>query len=128
MRIGNDDTFLLMEAAPLEGGYSALRVEAVASASGRKFTAAHDRLMMDSDEATVQRFVEFADLKREQFETPFTEGGWLRFQRDSHGAIIVRYRVGGWKAAAAMEGEVLVDGEFANSFCREFGALLRSQR
>ena len=128
MRIGNDDTFLLMEATPLEGGYSALRVESVASASGRKFTAVHDRVMMDSDEATVQRFVEFADLKREQFETQFTDGGWLRFQRDSHGAIIVRYRIGSYKAPAAMEGEVLVDGEFASSFCREFRALLRSQR
>lgn len=128
MRIGNDDTFLLMEATPLEGGYSALRVESVASASGRKFTAAHDRLMMDSDDATVHRFAEFADLKREQFETPLTEGGWLRFRRDSHGAIIVRYRIGSYKSSAAMEGEVLVDGEFANSFCRDFGALLRSQR
>jgi len=128
MRIGNDDNFLLMEATPLEGGFNALRVEAVASASGRKFTAAHDRLMMDSDEATVQRLAEFADLKRDQFETEFTEGGWLRFQRDSHGAIVVRYRIGGWSAAAAMEGEILVDGEFANSFYRDFGALLRSQR
>jgi hypothetical protein len=131
MRIGNDDNSLLLEATPLEGGYTALRVEAVSSASHWKFTAAHDRLMMNSDEATVQRFADFADLKRDQFETAFTEGGWLRFHRDSHGAIVACYRIGGssfrfraWKAS--MEGEVFVDGEFANSFCREFGALLRS--
>jgi hypothetical protein len=127
MRIGSADTFLLMEVTPLEGGYNALRLEAVASALGQKFTVVHDRLRMGSGEQAIQHLGEFADLKRDQFETAFTEGGWLRFQRNSHGAIIVRYRIGG-RNAAAMEGEVLVDGEFANSFCREFGSLLRSQR
>jgi hypothetical protein len=128
MRIGNDDNFLLIEASPLEGGHTALRVEAAASASGRRFAALHDRLMMDSDEATLQHFSDFASLKRGHFEAAFTESGWLRFQRNSHGAIIVRYRISDWKASAAMEGEVLIDGEFANSFCREFDALLRSQK
>ena len=128
MRIGNDDSFLLIEANPLDGGYAALRVEAAASASGRKFTASHDRLMMNTDDATVRTFSDFASLKTAQFETILTEDGWLNFHRDSHGAITVRYRIGGWKASASMEGQVLVDGEFANNFCRDFAALLKTQR
>ena len=128
MRIGQDNNFLCIESSPLEGGYSAFRAEAVATASGRRFTASHDRLMMDSDEATLRRFADFESLKSEQIEIPFTEGGWLRFQRDPHGYIAVRYRISGWKASAAMEGEVVVEGEFAGSFCREFGALLRGHK
>ena len=128
MRIGQDDNFLSIELSPLDGGYSAFRAEAVATASGRRFTASHDRLMMDTDEATLQRFSDFETLKSEQMEIPLTEGGWLRFQRDSHGYITLRYRIGGWKASAALEGEVVVEGEFAGGFCRDFGALLRGKR
>jgi hypothetical protein len=126
MRIGKEDGYLLIEAISLGGGVPAFKVEAVSSASGRRFTASHDRLIMDRGEATFRNFADFESLKSGQFETEFTEGGWLRFQRDSRGCVTVKYRIGGWKAAAAMEGEVLVEGEFANSFCREFGALLRS--
>jgi len=128
MRIGHDEIFLLIESEPLDGGYAAMRVEAVASASGRKFTASHDRLMMVTDDSTVQNFSDFASLKSGQFETTLTENGWLRFKRNSHGAITVRYRIGSWKVSAAMEGEVVVEGEFANAFCREFSILLRSQK
>ena len=125
MRIGDDDNFLLIEARSLEGDYAALRVEAVASASGRRFSVLHDSLMMDVDEATVQRFSEFASLKTEQFEIALTENGWLRFQRDLRGAITVRYRIATYKMPAALEGEVFVHGEFANKICREFGVFLQ---
>jgi hypothetical protein len=128
MRIGRDDNFLSIELTPLDGGYSAFRVEAVATTSGRRFTASHDKLMMDTDEATLRRFADFESLKSGRIEIPLSEGGWLRFQRDSHGCIIVRYRVGGWKPVAAMEGELLVEGEFAGKFCHEFGALLRGHK
>jgi hypothetical protein len=125
MRIGDEHNFLLIEECTLEGDYAVLRVEAMASASGRKFTASNDRLMMEVSDETIQRFLDFAALKIAKFETGLTESGYVRFQRDSHGAITVRYRIGGWKALAAMEGELLVGGEFANRFCRDFEALIR---
>ncbi|MBA4149611.1 MAG: hypothetical protein H0X66_15985 [Verrucomicrobia bacterium] len=128
MRIGQDDNFFSIESIPRQGGYASCRVEAVASASGRRFTASHDRLMLDSSDTTIQRFTEFESLRSEQIEIPFTEAGWLRLQRDARGCITVRYRIGGWTASAAMEGELVVEGEFAGSFCSEFGALLRGQR
>ena len=128
MRIGQDDHFLSIESVPLAGGFAACRVEAVASAAGRKFTASHDRLMLDSSDATIQRFAEFESHMSEQIEIPLTESGWLRLQRDAKGYIVVRYRIAGWKASAAMEGELTVEGEFAGGFCRQFGALLRGQK
>jgi hypothetical protein len=129
MRIGqHDDNYLLIESDSGVVDYPPLRVAAVATASGRRFTASHDRLLMASDEATIQRFAQFEDLKSEEVEITLSESGWIRLQRDSHGWITVRYRIGGWKASAAMEGEVIVEGEFAGGFCREFGRLLRGKK
>jgi hypothetical protein len=84
--------------------------------------------MLDSSDATMQRLADFETFKTEQIEIGFTESGWLRFLRGSHGQITVHYRIGDLKASAAMEGKVVVEGEFAGRFCREFGALLKGQR
>ena len=128
MRIGRDDNFLFIESCPLEGGYTAFRVEALATASGRRFSASHDRLMLESSEQVKQRFADFEALKSQHCEVSLSEGGWLRFERDARGYITLRYRIGSRKTSVAMEGAVVVEGEFAGSFCREFGGLLRSQR
>ena len=128
MRIGRDDNFLSIESCPLEGGYPACRVEALATVSGRRFSASHDRLMLESSEQVKQRFADFEAFKREHFEVPLSEGGWLLFERDARGYIALRYRIGGRQASAAMEGAVVVEGQCAGSFCREFGALLSTQR
>ncbi len=128
MRIGDDDNFLSIDSDPMLGGYTTCRFQAAATASsGRRFTASHDCVMMDASEPVRKRFAEFADLRTTRIEIPLTEGGWIRLERDNRGYITVRYRIGGWKASAAMEGEVLIEGEFANSFYREFGALIKAQ-
>jgi hypothetical protein len=128
MRIGHDDNFLSIDSDPMLGGYATCRTQAVASASsGRRFTASHDCVMMDASDPVRECFVKFANLGSIQTKIPLSEGGWIHLERDNRGYIIVRYRVGGWKASAAMEGEVFVEGEFANSFCREFGALFSAQ-
>ena len=126
MRIGRDDNFLLIENRPLEGGFLACRIEAVATASGRRFSALHDAVLLDTSEPAVQRFAEFATLKKDRSEITLTEGGWLRLERDVRGYITVHYRIGDRKTLAAMEGAVIVEGEFAGRFCRELGALLQT--
>jgi len=126
MRFGRDNNFLSIEPIQLDGGYPAFRAEAVATGSGRRFTASHDRLMFDTSEAITKGFADFEALHSDTIEVPFSESGWLRLQRDARGYITVRYRIGGWKTYAAMEGEILVEGEYAGRVCREFGALLRS--
>lgn len=126
MRIGTENNSLAIELNPLDGGYTAFRAEAVATASGRRFTACHDRLILDSDAITLQRCADFETLESHQVEIRLSEGGWIRLQRTSHGQIIVRYRIAASATAAAMEGEVVVDGEYANAFCRDFNTLLRA--
>jgi hypothetical protein len=128
MRIGDDENFLSIDSDPMLGGYSTCRIEAAATASsGCRFTGSHDCVMMDASDPVRERFAEFADLRTTQAEIPLTTGGWIRLERDNRGYITVRYRIGAWKTSAAMEGEVYIDSEFANSFYREFGALFRAQ-
>jgi hypothetical protein len=126
MRIGREDNFLLIENSPLEGGFSACHIEAVTTASGRRFSALHDAVFLDTSEPALQRFAEFAAFKKDRLEITLTEGGWLRLERDVRGYITVRYRIGDLKTLAAMEGAVIVEGEFVGRFCRELGALLQA--
>ena len=106
MRIGQDDNFLSIDPDPILGGCTTCRIHAVASASSRRFTASHDCVMMDASDPVRERFAEFADLKTTRIEIPLSEGGWIRLERDNRGYITVLYRIGGWKASAAMEGQV----------------------
>jgi hypothetical protein len=128
MRIGRDDNFLAIEYSPPVGGYATLQIEAVATAAGRRFSASHDRLLLDTSDDVKQQFADFEDLKIKDVKIPLSESGWMRFERDARGYIMVHYRIAGWKASAAMEGKIVVEGEFAGTFCREFGALLRPQK
>jgi len=128
MRIGRDDNFLSIEKPGPADPYSPWRIEAVATGPGQRFSAVHDWVMLDTSAPAVQRFADFEALRTRRVEIPLTEGGWLRLERDARGYVTVHYRVGGSKARAALKGEVTVEGEFAGSFCREFGALLRSAR
>jgi hypothetical protein len=125
MRIGQNDNYLSLELDSSIVDYPPLRVEAVCTAFGRKFTAAHDGVLISSEEVALQRFTDFESLKIEQMEIALTGEGWIRFQREPRGDITVRYRIEGWNPPAAMEGTVVVEGEYTASFYREFGELLR---
>jgi hypothetical protein len=127
MRIENGENFLTIECVPIGDGYNALKFEATARASRFNFTASHERVMIDSGESTIARFTEFESSKANQIEFKLTEEGWLRFSRDMRGYITVGYRFASCRALAAVEGELNVEGEFANEFCREFRKLLNGQ-
>ena len=127
MRIGHDENFLSIEVLPTFAGHAQCKLEAVAEVSGRRFTASHDALLMDTGDATRKGFEEFANLRSHHVQIALSEGGWLRFDRDARGWITVQYRVRAWKLAAAMEGDVIVEGEFTGNLCREFAELLRAQ-
>lgn len=130
MRIGEDDNYLSIELTPLEGGYAAFRFEAVSFTSDGKFAATQEGVMMDTSAKTASRFADFADLKSNKFEIPLTVDGWLRFERDAKGYIAVHYRIEGRKVFTpmAMEGKVVVEGEFAGKFCQEFAGFLNGNR
>ena len=125
MRIGHDDHYLSIEVTQLEGGFSAFCVEAVACGNGRKFSAFHGSLLVDSSEATKMNFGDFAEFRSNSVNILLTEGGWFRLERDWRGYVTIHYRISGWKPTASLEGEVIVEGELAGNFCCEFGALLK---
>jgi len=81
-------------------------------------------VVIDSSEATKLQFAEFADFKVSKVEIQLNAKGFLRFERDNRGYLHISYRIVGWKSAVALEGEVLVEGEFSNEKCREFSDLL----
>jgi hypothetical protein len=124
MRIGQDDNCLTIERLNPEASFSAYRVVAAARGSHSEFGCCHDAVVFDTSEKTNRLLADFQELKVHSIELPISEGGWLRLGRDAHGQIAVRYRVGHWRLAAALEGEILVDGEFANCFCAEVRTLL----
>ena len=128
VRIGQDENYLSIEASAVPGDSGHVRVRAFATASGREFSASHDAMMIATDELTLGRFAEFESFNATTFEIACTEGGWIRFDRNIRGYITVRYRICAWKISVAMEGGVLIEGEHAGSFCREFGRLIRTRR
>lgn len=125
MRIGHKNNYLsFLKAAP-SSPYSSWKFDAVSSNNGRIFTASHDLTIIPSPQEAYSQFKEFSDLKTDQIKIILSEGGWLQLERDKRGYITVSYRLADYESLVAMEGSVLVEGEYANAFCREFGALLK---
>jgi hypothetical protein len=124
MRIGGNDNFLLIEKRDANDVYSPWRVEAVATASGQKFSMVHDRVILDASEKTLRQFADFEALKTDHIKIPLSEGGWLNLERQTRGYITVHFRVLSTKLSAALDGAVVVEGDYASGFCRELGALL----
>ena len=127
MRIGHDDNYLSIELRQLDGACVSWLVEAGASFSGGEFRASHDHILASSSPEDIEQFDHFASSGASGYELTITEGGWLRLSRDSRGYITVQYRLASRRATAAMEGDVIVEGEFAGDFCRQLRLLLTSQ-
>jgi hypothetical protein len=125
MRVGRDDNFLSIERIQPGDPHSPWRIEAVATSKAQRFSAVHERVILENSLTTAQQFAVFEALKTQKVEIPLTEGGWLRLERDARGYITVCYRISCWNLGAVLKGKVTVEGEFAGSFCREFAVLLR---
>ncbi len=125
MRIGTPPNFLSVDLV-MDDGVSFFRVEAVVITNDRQFTACHERVVMGAGGDTLRRYEDFSDFKCEDVDITLSEGGHIRLQRDWRGQMMVKYRLAAYSTKTAMEGEVLVEGDFAGEFIREFGALLRN--
>lgn len=127
MKLGDDENHLIIESHDLgDGNCSVLRIKVGAKASGEIFTAQHDSVVSDSSPGKQDEFRDFESLRRHQIEIRLSHKGWLRLERDGHGHISVRYRLVGWKTVAAMEGEQIIEAEFANAFYKDFWKILRA--
>ena len=124
MRIGRDENFIAIERITSPAPGCACRVEAVITGAGCKFSAAHNKVVIEPSEEMFDQGQAFFELTEHQLDLQLSEGGWLRFKRNSKGCIIVHYRLVRWEKWAAIEGEILIEPEFSPDFCRELKALL----
>ncbi len=79
MRIGGENNFLLVMKRASDDVHSPWRVEAVATPSGQRYSAVHDRVMLDTSEKTIQQFAEFEALKTQRVDISLSEGGLAAF-------------------------------------------------
>jgi hypothetical protein len=100
------------------GGYPLWTVKALAVSGGRRFEARHDCIMVVKPVELADRLADFEALRCPQFELILTEGGWIRFVRESCGRIEVSYRISAAKIPAAFDGSVRVEGEFSSELIR----------
>jgi hypothetical protein len=124
VQFGNEENFLKIEPKPIYGSELLLKIEAVATAFGCRFSAVNVRVVLDSSEETKRKFADFASLNIAEFELRISESGWIRFNRNGRGHVTLSYRIANRKASAAMEGEVIVEGEFTRQLYSDLSALL----
>jgi len=123
MRIGHNNNSLTVEKIGKDLG-PLWRVEAMVIGAGWMFAAMHDRLLVNTTAQSAEEIAGFVGLRTRHFELELAEGGWLRLKRDPRGHILIRYRICRLEAGAALEGEVVLEGDSADSFCSQLSALL----
>ena len=123
MRMGSGDSFLSLERVGPDGPAIVWRISAAVAGAGC-IAAVHGQAKVFAMDETPAQLAGFTDHRVQRFELTLSEGGWLRIKRVPSGRTLVRYRVGQWKAGMALEGEVRLEGEAAEAFCREIGSLL----
>jgi len=123
MRIGHNDNSLSIEKVG-QNTCPIWRFEATVIGAGWMFAGMYDRVIANSSPEIRKAMADFAALRAQRFEVELSEGGWLRLKRDARGYILLRYRVSRLQAGAALEGEIVLESDFAGGFCSELAALL----
>jgi hypothetical protein len=124
MRIGSDDTFLRVEKIGQQGPTVTWRVAAAVSSPGCWFAAMHHSVEVADTCETARRIADFMARNVHRIEILLLQGGWFRVKRHPSGSLLVRYRVGQANSGTALEGEVSLNGEAADAFCRQLGGLV----
>jgi hypothetical protein len=124
MRIGSDDNFLRVEKVGQRGPTVTWRVVAAVGGPGWWFAALHHCVEVSDPCEAARRIADFTGCKVQRIEIILLQGGWFRIKRHPSGSLLVRYRVGQANSGAALEGEVSLNVEAADAFCRQLGDLL----
>jgi len=123
MHINTNDRFLSLERVAGEGPDVVWQVQA-SVANKSCVVAVHDRVTVHTTDETPKRVANFTAHRAQRLELMLSKGGWLRLNRAPSGSTLIRYRFGRLSAGAALEGEVRLEGESAETCCRELGGLL----
>jgi hypothetical protein len=125
MRIGDDRTFLVIEATDAGDRVAPLRLYGRVETSGGTFFGSNDAVYFGNSIQAAAEISSLAQLQISSLILAMTEGCELSLERDAHGHIDVRYTIESWRVTgnARMTGSVHVDGEFAQRFLHELRAL-----
>jgi hypothetical protein len=126
MRVGDRDTYLLLEETVPGDSYEPLRME-VGSAAGRAGFSGFNAAVFFGDNARAEAELSaFGAFSISTVTIPMTEGCELVLDRDSHGNIRIKYVVEHWHPVVVrLTGTVHVAGEFAQGFLADLRALVR---
>ncbi len=124
MRIGTTENFLWLErVVPQSATEVVWRLEAQSARPDCRFVSVHEHVRIDAGEESRRQVRDFLALSLYRIEISFSEGGWLRLNRDLRGHILVRYRVNCLRAGSAMEGEIVLEGEAATGLGQQIQTL-----
>ncbi len=123
MCIGSENSFLSLERVEQEDPTVAWRFLAAAAGAGC-VAAVHGQANVITTEETPAQVADFMAHRAQRLDLVLSEGGWVRIKRNPNGRALVRYRVSQLKASLVLEGEVRLEPEPAEAFCRELGGLL----
>ena len=126
MKIGTEEHFLRIERLDPQDPYSCFLMEAKTTDSCAAFYGFCDSILFPNDRAVRASLRKFGALKIDSVEFPVSGGDRLHLSRDSHGNILVGYRIVYWKRGpeTGIDGVVHVDGEHSQKFIRDLIELL----
>jgi hypothetical protein len=123
MYIGSDSNFLSLEKVQHEGPTLVWRFLAGVAGAGC-IAAVHGEAEVITTDETPTQIADFRAHRAQKLGLVLSEGGWLRIRRVPSGRTLVRYRVCQLKASLVLEGDIRLEAEPAEAFCRELGELL----
>ncbi len=123
MCIGSDNNFLSLEKVAHEDPTVTWRFLAAAAGAGC-VAAVHGEANVITTDETPTQVADFMAHRAQRLDLILSEGGWLRVKRNPSGRALVRYRVCQLKASLVLEGEVRLEPDPAEAFCRELGGLV----
>ncbi len=126
MRVGDGDTYLLLEETVPGDSYEPLRMEVGTSAGRAAFSGFNAAVFFADNARTDAELVGFGEFKVSTVTIPMTEGCELVLARDSHGNIRINYAIEHWHPVVVrLTGSVEVRGELAQGFIADLRALVR---
>jgi hypothetical protein len=124
IRIGDPDAFLEIVRLDPEARHAVCRIVAGARDNSGEFRGSVVAVVLDNSDEVKKSLEHFRTFAASSAEVQIFVVGWLRLKRSSRGLLTVAYRFGREQLGVTLEGEISVDGEFADRFCRDLACLL----
>ncbi|MEK7949982.1 hypothetical protein [Luteolibacter soli] len=123
MKIGDDESYLMIERRDDNDPYSGFSISAHCGSGDSIFTGSNGTAHFDQSDEAKRSFLEFKTLHRNETRINLTEGCFLALTRQSRGDIQVNFEIQRYHLQATLRGRVLVAGEDSTAFLQELGKM-----